>query len=259
HALLAAEFNEGGHAIAKQLDHGEPRVELERRVERGVARLEVAGIARDGAALLGHADFEKRLAEIERPTGVADQPVGSAMAGVNMGVDETRADQLAARIDGPINRAIKGLANMEDVFAFVDDDTVLQQRVPVAVVRDDPFCLDQRPHPHTFLSWNIHFVTGADRRYRCMPQRCTVCFSMKRNMTASTINPIRMTASSPAKTRSVSSSERASKMSQPRPPERDDTPTTSSAAISVRQAKAQPIFRPARIEGNAAGIRIKAT
>ncbi len=41
--------------------------------------------------------------------------------------------------------------------------------------------------------------------------------------------------------------------------DRDETPKTSSAAISVRQAKAQPILSPARIEGNAAGIRIIAT
>jgi hypothetical protein len=34
------------------------------------------------------------------------------------------------------------------------------------------------------------------------------------------------------------------------------TPKTSSAAISVRQAKAQPILRPVRMLGKAAGIRI---
>ncbi len=37
------------------------------------------------------------------------------------------------------------------------------------------------------------------------------------------------------------------------PPCPDDTPNTSSAAISVRQANAQPILRPARMAGNAAG------
>ncbi|VUF16156.1 hypothetical protein MTDSW087_05913 [Methylobacterium dankookense] len=47
-----------------------------------------------------------------------------------------------------------------------------------------------------------------------------------------------------------------SKMNQPSPPEPEDTPKTSSAAISVRQAKAQPTFRPVRIDGKAAGIRI---
>jgi hypothetical protein len=68
-----------------------------------------------------------------------------------------------------------------------------------------------------------------------------------------------MTVRSPAKTLAVSSSERASKMYHPRPPERDETPKTSSAAMRVRQAKAQPIFSPARIAGKAAGIRISAT
>src|SRR5262249_33772923 len=42
-------------------------------------------------------------------------------------------------------------------------------------------------------------------------------------------------------------------MNQPSPPERELAPNTSSAAISVRQANAQPILRPVRIDGNAAG------
>jgi len=37
HALLAAEFDERRHAVSKQLDHGEHRIELERRVKRDVA------------------------------------------------------------------------------------------------------------------------------------------------------------------------------------------------------------------------------
>src|SRR5204863_9749025 len=48
-------------------------------------------------------------------------------------------------------------------------------------------------------------------------------------------------------------------MYQPSPPLPEDTPNTSSAAISVRQAKAQPILRPVRMDGKAAGIRILVT
>ena len=48
-------------------------------------------------------------------------------------------------------------------------------------------------------------------------------------------------------------------MNQPRPPEPDDTPNTSSAAISVRHANAQPILSPVRMLGNAAGMRILPT
>ena len=65
--------------------------------------------------------------------------------------------------------------------------------------------------------------------------------------------------SRPANTEGISSWLRFSKMNQPSPPERDDTPNTSSAAISVRQAKAQPIFSPVRIDGNAAGTSRNAT
>src|SRR6202040_1085645 len=58
---------------------------------------------------------------------------------------------------------------------------------------------------------------------------------------------------SPANTEGVSSWLRFSKMNQPSPPDRELAPNTSSAAISVRHANAQPILRPGRIDGNAAG------
>jgi len=48
-------------------------------------------------------------------------------------------------------------------------------------------------------------------------------------------------------------------MNQPKPPERELAPNTSSAAIKVRQAKAQPILSPVRIDGKAAGTRSNAT
>ena len=68
-----------------------------------------------------------------------------------------------------------------------------------------------------------------------------------------------MTVASPAKTLSVKSSLRFWKMYQPRPPWPELTPKTSSAAIRVRQAKAQAIYRPDRIAGRAAGTRIRST
>jgi len=52
-----------------------------------------------------------------------------------------------------------------------------------------------------------------------------------------------ITVNRPAKTAGMSSKLRFSKMNQPSPPCPDDTPNTSSAAISVRQAK-----RPADLE-----------
>ncbi|CFN63553.1 Uncharacterised protein [Bordetella pertussis] len=48
-------------------------------------------------------------------------------------------------------------------------------------------------------------------------------------------------------------------MYQPSPPLPLDAPNTSSAAINVRQAKAQAMRRPDRIEGSAAGTRIPST
>src|SRR5271169_5354155 len=92
--------------------------------------------------------------------------------------------------------------------------------------------------------------------HRCMPHKLTVRASMARKITDSTHSPIKMTVSRPENTVAVSRSLRASKIYQPMPQEREETPNTNAAETSVRQAKAQPIFMPARIEGKAAGIRI---
>ena len=82
---------------------------------------------------------------------------------------------------------------------------------------------------------------------------------MVRKIRFSTIKPMMMTVNSPANTAGMSRRFRFSKMNQPSPPCPEETPNTSSAAISVRHAKAQPIFRPVRIEPNAAGMRMRAT
>lgn len=79
------------------------------------------------------------------------------------------------------------------------------------------------------------------------------------NTRFSTSRPISTTTARPANTLSVYSSLRFWKMYQPSPPLPLLAPNTSSAAISVRQAKAQPIFSPARIDGSAAGTRISRT
>jgi hypothetical protein len=55
-------------------------------------------------------------------------------------------------------------------------------------------------------------ITESARNQRCIPQRCTVRSSIARKITDSTNRPISITASSPEKTRAVSSSERASKI-----------------------------------------------
>jgi hypothetical protein len=66
-----------------------------------------------------------------------------------------------------------------------------------------------------------------------------------------------ITVSRPAKTFGISSWFLFSKMYQPSPPEPELTPKTSSAAIRVLHANAQPILSPVRMLGNAAGTRIR--
>src|SRR5262249_47693700 len=95
------------------------------------------------------------------------------------------------------------------------------------------------------------------QRHRCIPHLRTVRASMVRNTTLPATRRMMSTVKRRAKTLAISSSLRFWKMYQPRPPEPELTPNTSSAAMSVRQAKAQPILSPVRIEGKAAGIRIR--
>ena len=90
-----------------------------------------------------------------------------------------------------------------------------------------------------------------------MPQRRTVRCSIVRKITFSTNKPKMMTVSRPANTSGILSWFLFSKMYQPRPPEPELTPNTSSAAISVRHANAQPTLSPVRMLGKAPGMRIR--
>jgi hypothetical protein len=74
------------------------------------------------------------------------------MAGMNMGIDEARANQFRSGIDDPINWAIESLAEVNDVFAFEHHDTIAQERMAAAIVSDDPLPLYQRSHSSPFLS-----------------------------------------------------------------------------------------------------------
>ena len=84
-------------------------VELESGLRAGVAVLEIARIASYDLAFLRHADFEEGLAEIHRPPGIGDQPVRCAVAGVDVGVDEARRDELAGGVDGLVDLAVEVL------------------------------------------------------------------------------------------------------------------------------------------------------
>ena len=94
---LAAVLDEGRDAVAQQLRDGEERVELPLALRAGLVGTEIAHVAVDPRAFLRHADLEERLAEVVAAARVADQPVRSAVTGVDVRVDEARCDELAAR------------------------------------------------------------------------------------------------------------------------------------------------------------------
>src|SRR5262249_56985749 len=99
---------------------------------------DIAGIAVEVGALAGHADLEERLSEVVGPTGVGDEPVRGAMAGVNVRVDESGADELVPRVDLAIDRAVEAWADVNDAIVLEDDDRAAEERVASAGEADDP-------------------------------------------------------------------------------------------------------------------------
>jgi hypothetical protein len=160
HACLAAEFDEGGHAVAQQFGDREARVERKGGLSTGVAVLEIARIAFDYLAFPGNADLEKGLAEIHRPTCIGDEPVRRAVPGMDMGVDETGRHQLVRGVDCAVDRAVKGLADMNDPVPLIHDDAVADQPVMAGLVPYDPTRLDRRAHRHSPVSQSA-FSTAA--------------------------------------------------------------------------------------------------
>ena len=121
-------------------------VELEGRLRSGVAVLEVARIAFDDLAFLRDADFEERLAIIHRSAGIGDQPMRGAVAGMDVGVDEARRDELAGGVDGRVDAAVERLADMDDLVAFVDDNAVMDQPMTAGRRGRRSSRSDQGPH-----------------------------------------------------------------------------------------------------------------
>ena len=99
HAPLAAELHERGDAVAQELGHRERGVKTRAALGAMLVGAEVPRIAADSRAFARHADVEEGLAEVVRPSGVRDQPVGRAVAGVHVRVDEAGSDELAGRVD----------------------------------------------------------------------------------------------------------------------------------------------------------------
>src|SRR5207248_2536733 len=112
HAELAAVFDEGRHAVANELGHGESSVELERCRRSRIAVFEITRIALDDLAFLRNGHLEKRLPVIHGPAGVGDQPMRCAVAGMHVGVDQTRRDQLSPRAGDPSDAALAYLAGV---------------------------------------------------------------------------------------------------------------------------------------------------
>src|SRR5262245_52185122 len=108
--------------------------------------LEVARIAFDDPALLRNGNFQKRLTVIHRPAGVGDEPMRGAVAGMHVGVDEAGRNQLALRIDDPVDLAFESFADVEDLVALEHEFPVADEGVMPALMAYDPRRLDFGAH-----------------------------------------------------------------------------------------------------------------
>ena len=108
--------------------------------------LEVTRIALDDLAFLRNGNLEKRLAVIHRPAGIGDQPMRGAVAGVDVGVDESRRNQLVLGIDHPIDATFECFSDVEDRVPFEHDLGVAQKRMLAALMAHHPRRLDLAAH-----------------------------------------------------------------------------------------------------------------
>ena len=146
HAPLAAEFHERGDAVAQELGHRERGGKKRAALRAMLVGAEVPRIAADSGAFTRHADVEEGLAEVVRPSGVRDQPVGRAVAGVHVRVDEAGRDELAGRVDHQVGGAVEARADVHDAPVFPHHDAAADQRVRAAAEPDDPAAPDHSAH-----------------------------------------------------------------------------------------------------------------
>src|SRR5262245_27434946 len=108
--------------------------------------LEVARIALDDLALLRNGNFQKRLTVIHRPAGIGDEPMRGAVAGMDVGVDEAGRNQLALRIDDPVDLAFESFADVEDLVALEHEFSIADESMMPALMAHDPRRLDFGAH-----------------------------------------------------------------------------------------------------------------
>ena len=137
-AQLASELDERRDAVAQELRHRESGVEKQFIDHRIVVGPNVAWIAADARALAGDADFQEGLAEIVPASDIGDQPVRGAVAGMHVGVDEARSDQLVAGVDLTVDRALEALADEQHRVAFVDQLGIAPECMMPVGVRNQP-------------------------------------------------------------------------------------------------------------------------
>src|SRR5262249_28370397 len=111
-----------------------------------VAVPQIARVAFDDLALLGHGDLQEGLAVVHGPAGVGDQAVRGAVARVHVRVDEAGSDELIRGLDRAVDPPFEALTDVQDPVALEDDLAVPVEGMPALVVADDPGCRDSRAH-----------------------------------------------------------------------------------------------------------------
>ena len=137
-AAQAADVDHGRRAVPErvQKDEGAQRRHRvrRRRRHRALERRREAHVVRRAVVVLRH---------------VQQQIVAAATRRVHVGIDEARADELAARGDRLIDAARVGAARVHDRVVVDHDAAALVDFVTPAVVGDDPAALDERFHAWT--------------------------------------------------------------------------------------------------------------
>ena len=172
HRQLCAEIHEGRRAVAQQLGD-----RIGRRIDAApggrfvlVRPLDpVAGIAAVGAAAAGRQGLEEGLAEILGPPGIGDQPMGGAVAGMDVRVDEAGRNQLGSRVDLAVEVAVVVRADMDDRLVLVDHHPVTDQRMCGTGIPNHPTAANERPHESLPWPWRSRTRQRRDRLAQLPP------------------------------------------------------------------------------------------
>ena len=164
HGAAGAHVQDGGGAAPHRRPHAELALDVRAR------RLpHTLGPAPHGAV------GQEVHAEVVRLAGVVQHDVTGVGARVNVAVDEARADEPAAGVDGAVHRPVETVAHVHDAVILIDHHALGQEFMAAAVMAHHPAALNECLH--VFSPRDLSRCAVLERRAGCQTLRPASAFS----------------------------------------------------------------------------------